>query len=245
MDQTLRDLKAFYNTKMGRVVRQILKNRIKNVWPDIQEEKILGLGYAIPYLSPFLDKNQVFGISPVQQGSEHWPKKAANKMALASDQDMPFATESVDKALIVHHLEFTPHTKTSLNEIWRILKPRGCAIFIVPNRNGFWARAEWSAFGHGRPYTLSQLCRSLHESQFVTEKIEEGLFTPPIRRRYIMKSARLFEGIGQTIFPIAAGVHIVEVSKQIYAPVDRGGTLSRIKNQGFKIPKPALSTPRR
>lgn len=242
MDQTANDLKAFYNSKMGRVVRRLLNRRIKDIWPNIRDEKIVGLGYTVPYLPDFLhDSTQVMGIAPAEQGGYHWPKNEKNKICLANDSEIPLAAESVDKVLLMHHLEFTYDEKNTLSEIWRILKPRGRLLLIVPNRNSFWARAEWSAFGHGRPYTLSQLCRTLHESQFATERLEEGLFMPPIRKNFIMKSAGFFEGIGQTILPIAAGVHIVEVSKQIYAPVDRGGTLSRIRKDGFKIPKPALS----
>ncbi len=240
MDQTASDLKAFYNSKMGRVVRRILNRQIHDFWPNIQDEKIVGLGYTVPYLGNFLEKNDhVLGISPAEQGGYHWPKNEKNRICLAREYEIPLAAESVDKILLLHHLEFANHPQNALSEIWRVLKPRGRVLLIVPNRNGFWARAEWSAFGHGRPYTLSQLCRTLHENQFATERLEESLFMPPIRKSYIMKSAGFFEGVGQTILPIAAGVHIVEASKQLYAPIDRGGTLSRIRKGGLKIPKPA------
>lgn len=242
MYQSANDVRAFYNTRIGRVVRRILKQQIHNFWPDAPEETIVGLGYATPYLGHYRDSaTRVIALTPAEQGAYHWPHDAQNKTCLLYDDAIPLPDESVDKLLIVHNLEFSYQPDAMLQEIWRVLKPRGKALFLVPNRNGFWAQAEWSAFGSGRPYTLSQLCNTLHQNRFVTERIEESLYMPPIRRAFIMKSARFFEGLGHSILPIAAGVHMVEVSKQLYAPIDRGkGTLAKIRDQ-VRAVKPAVN----
>ena len=242
MYQSANDLKAFYNDRMGRVVRRILKRQIYSFWPDALEETIAGLGYATPYLSHYIDSaTRIIALTPAEQGAYHWPYDSQNKTCLLYDDAIPLPDESVDKILIVHNIEFSYQPNAMLQEIWRVLKPRGKALFLVSNRNGFWSQAEWSAFGSGRPYTLSQLCNTLHQNQFVTERIEESLFMPPIRRAFIMKAAHFFEGLGHSILPIAAGVHMVEVSKQLYAPIDHGkGTLEKIRDK-VRVVKPAVN----
>ena len=40
--------------------------------------------------------------------------------------------------------------------MWRVLAPSG-RVIVVPNRRGPWARADNTPFGHGRPYSRSQI----------------------------------------------------------------------------------------
>ena len=49
-------------------------------------------------------------------------------------------------------------------EIWRVLSGNGRLLVIAPNRRGIWARFEHTPFGHGRPYTSSQLYRLLRDT---------------------------------------------------------------------------------
>jgi len=246
MHQSASDLKAFYNSKTGRIVRRILLSHIRKLWGDAREQNIAGLGFATPYLRLFTEPeqhNRVIGLAPAGQGGFHWPLQDKNKSCVCSDNALPLPTDSMDRVLVMHHLEFTTQRQETLREVWRVLKPRGRALFIVPNRNGFWARTEWSAFGNGTPFSLSQICKILHDSQFVTENIEEGLFMPPIRKAYILRLAAFLETLGSAVLPIAAGVHIVEVSKQLYAPVDRGsGSPVGAVRPLFAGPKPAMSS---
>ena len=46
MYRSVYDLKLFYNSKIGRVVRRVMQRRIREIWPDVTGMRILGCGYA-------------------------------------------------------------------------------------------------------------------------------------------------------------------------------------------------------
>ena len=48
------DLKAFYSSNLGQLARRLITKKIRMVWPDVRGMNIMGLGYAVPYLRPFL-----------------------------------------------------------------------------------------------------------------------------------------------------------------------------------------------
>jgi SAM-dependent methyltransferase len=236
------DLKAFYNGKIGRIVRRVLQERIRNFWPDVKNMRIMGCGYAVPYLRVFREEaERVFALMPAGQGAHEWPQgdpEDKNLVCLAEESELPIESSSVDRVLLIHDLEYSEFLRNNLEEIWRVLKPNGRLLVIVPNRSGFWARADWSPFGQGTPYTAAQIYHYLHDNMFVHERTEEALFMPPIKYSLLFKSAAVFERIGRIIMPFLAGVHMVEASKQLYATPTKGtGSKVRVRGRGF-IPRP-------
>lgn len=53
------DLKAFYSSNLGQLARRLITKKIRMVWPDVRGMNIMGLGYAVPYLRPFWEKQIV------------------------------------------------------------------------------------------------------------------------------------------------------------------------------------------
>lgn len=226
MQTTVYDLKAFYDSKVGRIVRRIISERMSEFWPSAEGMRIMGYGYATPYLRKYMDDcERAFSVMPRLQGAHHWPRQTGEKnlVALSDEDALPLETESIDRILMVHALEYEKNIHPNLNEIWRVLKSNGRVLFIVPNRSGFWAHSEWSPFGQGTPFSVSQICHYLKEHKFIHERTEEALFMPPVKSSMLMKSAGMIEDMGKVFLPFAAGVHMVEVSKQLYASNNRGG----------------------
>jgi hypothetical protein len=91
-------------------------------------------------------------------------------------------------------------------------------LIVVPNRRGLWARLDRTPFGHGHPYTASQLSRLLRDNLFTPLVVHPALFVPPFASRLWLTSAGAWERIGARWFPRFAGAVIVEASKQLYAP---------------------------
>lgn len=238
------DLKAFYNSKIGRIVRRVICERIKQFWPDKQGLRVMGYGYASPYLRILeQDAERLFGIMPAGQGAHQWPQRSGdlNLIALSEETEIPIETNSVDRILMIHSLEFSEFSRENLREMYRVLKSNGRMLVIVPNRNGLWARWDWSPFGQGTPYSISQLTSYLKEKMFVHERTQEALFMPPFKSSWMMKSAGMFEYIGQNYCSIGSGLHMVEVSKQLYARSDSsGGSKVRVRGRGvFGVRRPA------
>ncbi|MEL6375220.1 MAG: methyltransferase domain-containing protein [Pseudomonadota bacterium] len=128
-------------------------------------------------------------------------------------------TDSADLVLLAHVVETSEEVPTLLREVWRILKPEGRVIVIVPNRRGVWARLETTPFGHGRPYTRGQLERLLARSMYEPTAWSTALFFPPLHNALLLRGALAWERLGSMAWPAFAGVNIVEARKSVGAPL--------------------------
>jgi hypothetical protein len=66
-----------------------------------------------------------------------------------------------------------------LREVWRVTAPEGRVIAIAANRTGLWARTDSTPFGHGRPYSRSQLAALLRDAMFEPTASARALYAPP------------------------------------------------------------------
>lgn len=236
MQVTAQTCKTFYQSKTGRVVRRILRRRIAELWPDMQGLDCAGFGYAPPYLGAFEETaGRCIAFMNADNGGHHWPSPegALNKTAVIDPQMVPVGAERFDRIIMVHHLEYIQKLKDNLEEAWHILRPHGRMIIIVPNRHGLWAHADWSPFGNGMPFSLSQILYYLKGCGFTLETTQEALFMPPSRRGLPVRFAGLFEQTLRYCLPIVSGVHVIEVSKQIYRPTGKGIKASKLRTSGL------------
>lgn len=235
------DLRDFYASSLGQVARRMIRRRLREMWPDLAGQRVIGLGYATPFLRPFVDEaERVVAMMPAPQGVLHWPTEQANATALVEEIELPLPDMSVDRVLLVHALERTEQLRPLLREIWRVLNGSGRVIAVVPNRRGIWARIDSTPFGHGHPYTAGQLSRLLRENQFTPLATRSALFTPPAFSRLYLTSAGAWERIGERWFERFAGVVLVEAGKQLYAPTPVR-MLARRRPSYVSLPSPAGS----
>lgn len=220
------DLREFYESPLGQVARRMIRRRLRELWPDVARESVLGLGYATPYLQPFVaDAARVVAVMPARQGVIHWPRtntgggaaRGGNRVALADEVALPFPDMFFDRVVMVHAVEGAEQLRPMLREVWRVLKASGRTIVVVPNRRGIWARFDHTPFGHGHPYTHGQLSRLMRDTLFTPMAEETALYLPPVRSRMMLASADAVERIGHGWFRGFAGVNLVEAGKQLYA----------------------------
>lgn len=218
MSRDVIDLRDFYSGRLGLTVRRVLRGRIRDLWPNVRGEVVLGLGFATPFLRQFRDEaDRVIALMPPEQGILAWPAEGPYCVALADNNELPLPDFSVDRVLLVHSLEHSGNADRLLSEVWRVLNSRGRLMVVVPNRTGLWARTDRTPFGFGRPYSSSQLHQLLRNAQFIPESTGYGLHIPPARSRLMLKASGAWEDIGGRWFPGIGGVVIVEAGKQIYA----------------------------
>ncbi len=217
------DLREFYDGGLGQGARRQLRNNIRGFWPNVGGLRLLGLGFATPYLRGFLDEaERVLAFMPAAQGVVHWPPEGRCVTALVDETELPLPDFSIDRVLLVHGLENSEQVSDLLQEIWRVLAPGGRLLMVVPNRRGLWARFEHTPFGQGHPYTKPQLFRLLRDNLFTPTHSTSALFVPPSRRRFVLRAAGAIEGMGARWWPRFGGVFLVEASKQIYGLVPEG-----------------------
>ena len=220
------DLRDFYSRPLGATVRRLLTHRVRARWRDVHQEVVIGLGFATPYLGIFRGEALRLGaFMPVAQGALVWPVGAPCHTVLTEEADLPLPDNSVDKVLIVHGLEAAERVDSFLREVWRVLKPEGRLIAVVPNRIGMWARTDRTPFGHGRPYSRSQLERLLGNAMFSGIDWSYALHMPPIERPMVLRSTTAFERMGSRVSRPFGGVILVEAKKELFRAVPAGKTV--------------------
>ena len=214
------DLRTFYSHRLGTVARHFVGRGIRKRWADTAHLRVLGLGYATPYLGLFREEaERCLAFMPAAQGVVKWPSTRPALSALVEELELPLPDAAVDRVLLVHALEMSNDPTALLREIWRVLASGGQLLAVVPNRRGVWARMDNNPFGHGRPYSRAQITALLREAWFTPVAWSEALYVPPIARGWFLRSAVAWERTGATLSAPFAGVHIVEATKQVYRAV--------------------------
>ncbi|WP_306142223.1 class I SAM-dependent methyltransferase [Roseibium sp. MMSF_3412] len=223
-------LRAFYDLPLGRLLRSLIGAPIRDMWPELDGQRLLGLGYAGPFMRPYLDSaERAIAAMPAPQGAVPWPRERDSACTLVEDASLPFPDISFDRIMLVHALDHCSEPEAVLKEAWRLLSPGGRLIAVVPNRRGLWAQSELSPFGYGRPYSSGQLKDLLKSCEFNVVDDKEALFMPPSKARTILRAARTWEGIGRRIWPVFGGVLVVEAEKVVFQSLPADGKKSRLR----------------
>jgi SAM-dependent methyltransferase len=217
MWQDVVDLHDFYGTPLGGVARRMLQQRIRALWPDLTGQSLLGLGFATPYLEPFVDEaERVLALMPAGQGVIHWPEGRRNLVTFADETDLPFQDFSVDRVLMVHALESSEHPGDMLREAWRVLSGGGRLMVVVPSRRSMWSMTERTPFGFGQSYSAGQLSRLLRTVSFTPLQTARALHFLPWTSRAWLSGAPGWEHFAVKWMPGLAGAVIIEAAKQLY-----------------------------
>jgi hypothetical protein len=243
MHLDVQDLRNFYyRSPLGRAAQGVIRDQLTELWPEAKGQTVVGYGFAVPLLRPYLDAaRRVIALMPGPQGVMHWPAGPANVTVLCAETLWPLPTGLADRLVLLHGLETSEHPSALLDECFRVLGPGGRAVFIVPNRAGLWSRSDRTPFGHGRPYSLSQLEAQLRRHGFAVEHALSTLYQPPSTRRIWRRSAAFLESFGRHLPVFAAGgVLMVEASKQVALPTrGRRVALRQTVRAGDALPAPA------
>lgn len=217
------NLVDFYESALGQVARRLIFRRIRLMWPQQKGLRILGYGFAVPYLKPYLgDAERVVAMMPAQTGGVAWP--ATRPLTVLGEEDaLPFADALFDRILVVHGLEGADASRALLRQLWRVLAPEGRLLIIAPNRASLWAQVEASPFACGRPFHRNELAALLQDTLFESQQWDRALYLPPFRERRLWRTGAGWERLGRRFLPGVAGVHLVEASKSLYgtAPTPR------------------------
>ena len=212
------DLKEFYARRLGLSTRKLIAGQLAPRLSDLSRATVIGLGYAVPYLEDCVaDSNTRIAFMPARQGVMRWPETGAAASALVDVHDLPLLESAVDVVLAIHALEFSESPAEMLAEVWRVLAPRGRLLLVIPNRRGIWARFDGSPFGHGQPFSRSQLSSLLKDNQFTVGSWSHALFFPPLENSFALSAAAAMERTGLRLMPVVSGALIVEAVKQVYA----------------------------
>lgn len=206
------ELKAFYETGLGKFTCRKLRERITKLWPEVSSEKILGFGFALPYLPLFTYGNNCIAFMPAKIGA--LKIEEASPVAMVDSDMLPAKNEYFDRVMIIHGMENCELAEKLLEEAWRILKPTGKLLIIVPSSGGIWESHGDTPFRGVRSYSKTQLLEHVLYSKFSAKRVVRELFFIPSRFRWIN---RLSQVLGAVFLRQSAGVFIIEAEKLIFA----------------------------
>jgi SAM-dependent methyltransferase len=239
MWQDVVDLRDFYHTDLGKVARQLLRARIRSMWPDLRGQSLLGLGYTTPYLRQFMgEAERVLAAMPAAPGVLPWPAEGPGVIALVDETELPFQDYSIDRVLMVHALEAGDHQSDMLREVWRVLSGGGRLLVVVPNRRGPWSHSDKTPFGFGQPFTTGQATRLLRQHSFTPLRVDRALFFWPLRWRAWLRTAPGWERISLRWLQAFSGVIVIEATKQLY-----GAVPNRVIHRRSRITLPLPAQP--
>jgi SAM-dependent methyltransferase len=215
MPQDVRQLADFYHAPLGQLAGRTILRRIRAFWPDLTGRRVLGYGFAVPYLRIFSEAERCIAAMPSHQGVIAWPSKEKNAAVLCQEDCLPFPDVMFDRILIVHGLEAAESLRPLLRHLWRVLAPEGRILLVASNRASLWAQVERSPFGYGRPFSKMELDGLLKDALFAPCRWERALYAPPLES--VTGSGAGWEKLGGRLFPGIGGVHLVEAAKSLYA----------------------------
>jgi SAM-dependent methyltransferase len=211
-------LQRFYETPLGQLIQAEGSKKLQKIWPSSKGLTVLGLGFAVPFLSNFLEQaDRVSAVMPARQGIMAWPAHGPNHVFLADECNLPLRDRSVDRMIVIHAFRTVQQKKECLREIWRVLADDGKAIFIMANQFSLRNQSLKQIFGQENtenPYIFRQ---ELKESFFVpTQTIQWVIPSHPF-----LSSLKLYQRISSSLslgslFPFS-DILMVEAIKQIYA----------------------------
>lgn len=218
MRPEITELAAFYRSPRGRLAARLIRRRLQSLAPEHRAARVLGLGYAAPFLEGFApDAERLVALMPREQGGVPWPSPGPGRSAVVQETMLPLADQSVDVVLLAHAVEATDRVHRLLREVWRVLADNGRLVAVVPNRRGLWCFAERTPFGYGRPYSASQLNATLEANLFTPLRRERALYTPPFRSKVLLRTAPLWESAGARVARQLSGIILVEAVKSVVA----------------------------
>ncbi|NOZ31519.1 MAG: methyltransferase domain-containing protein [Alphaproteobacteria bacterium] len=235
------ELVDFYKTPLGRISRRLVQQALSNIDVMDGRRRVVGLGFATPYLRPYLGKSErVIAFMPARQGVISWPPGEQNHTVLTDLLELPLTDAAIDLVLAFHALEHVADAEELMREIWRITAPGAHLIIAVPRRRGLWAQRDNNPFGQGNPFSRSQLGRLLRQHSFVPVAWCDVLHVPPSQFLPLVRSAGAIERVGGLLGSPLAGIMLVRAVRQNYPAVIRRARSGRLIRLPDLAPQPAL-----
>lgn len=237
---------GFYKSPLGRIARSLLREQVRVLAGDVSGLRVLGLGFATPYMRFTLEKaERVLAFMPARQGASSWPREGPSHTVLCDPLEMPLTDAAVDMVIAVHAFEHVSDSEELMRELWRVCAPNAQLIIVVPRRRGLWAQRDNTPFGAGHPFSRPQLDQLLRAHSFKPEAWRDALFLPPSQSPVLLKSARLFERGGRLLGSTLAGAMCVRAKKELFPAVARRQRAKRFVRLPELAPQTAMDAANR
>ena len=174
MEAKNQTLGTFYASNAGQTCLRHAVSLIAELWPDMENKRVLTIGYATPFYMYFQTRR------PSSVTEIEFEGGADKTLSLkTSENSFPFKNETFDFVFAAAVLERVSFPNAFLSETRRVLKSDGSFVLMTLNRHAPWNVYKNSAFGAGRLYSGSEVKNLLESNLFRTEKQKSCVYFPP------------------------------------------------------------------
>ena len=166
----------------------------------------------------------------------------AGSVIVGQAQQLPIAADSIDAAILVHTLDFSPDPHQVLREVERVLIAEGRVIVVGFNPFSLWG--VWRLFGRWRgavPWSghflsYPRLNDWLSLMGFAVERLDVMEFRPPTRGSGLHGVERL----GRQVWPMLAGIYVVRAVKRVARVTPLRQRWARLRVRGPRVIEPTV-----
>ena len=170
------------------------------------------------------------------------PKKSS---LISSFTLLPLERDSIDCVIAPFTFEVFGGAKNPIDEIDRILKPMGYAIFLGVNPISFWGAAirggylACSGLASGTLTSSLTIKRAMLERGYRQCALTSFYYIPPVKSEAMIKRLEFFNEMGKMIWPFPAAFYCFIVQK--YEPCHPSLRYEQVENQLSPLPAVSLS----
>ena len=204
--QKYQALDHWFKTPQGIYVAKAFASELAAVSDCFSGKKLLQLGQCGDNLwLPALNFRHQWVVTP--------DKDAHNQTLAASLNVLPFERSSMDCVVAPLTLDAFGLNKNPMDEIDRVLKPMGYAVFFGVNPWSFWgASLRWGrlpCFGGvaGVPMSSLTLKHSLLQRGYSQCLLRTFYYIPPVKNKSLIQKLAFFNEMGKMIWPFPAGFY--------------------------------------
>lgn len=140
--------------------------------------------------------------------------------AVANNEELPLADDSIDVVVIHHALDFTDDSHKLLREATRVLRPGGQMLIVGFNPTSFWGL--WKLFKRkvnipwrGRFISKRRLSDWLRLLDLQVDSVDSALHFLPLNYSRLLRQAGRFEKFGSKLGSPFGGAYLILCVKQI------------------------------
>ncbi|CAI3936810.1 hypothetical protein [Commensalibacter papalotli (ex Botero et al. 2024)] len=143
------------------------------------------------------------------------------KTCCFSTDSFPLQDCSIDRILYVHDAKVTQQQFYSLlRSCWNTLNDDGKIILLLPNKLGWWSIIDNLSLRYRNSFFIQKLNIILKQHMFHISHYERVIYFPPkVMNSLSLRNNKILEFIGVFFVPFLGGYHLIEIEKNLYAPI--------------------------
>lgn len=231
-----RALDEWFQLPQGRRVAHAFTTELAQVSDQLNGDKLLQLGSCGENVwLPALKFRHKCLVSPCVVTHK--------SLIVSSLTTLPVERDSIDCVIAPLTLEAFAGSKNPLDEIDRVLKPMGYAIFFGINPYSFWGAAlRWgrlACFGAGAATLTSSLAirRMMLHRGYRQCALTSFYYIPPVTSEFLIQKLAFFNEMGKMVWPFPAAFYCFIAQKYQHCPPS---LLAEVANNELIVPKSTL-----